>query len=298
MSDWSGWVLAQTGARALTEIIPLQRLWGGYGHLLRLGLDGAAWPSVILKQVEPPPGRDSLSDRRKVRSYEVERSWYLGPARQCEESCRVARCLGADDSRLLLEDLEQAGYRPGTPRLEDGLRWLASFHARFLGQSPEGLWDQGTYWHLATRPDEWQRLPDGPLKAAAATLDARLRSTRFPTLVHGDAKPSNFCWGEPGGAAVDFQYVGPGCGIRDVAYFMDCCLGEVGCLQQSDTWLDFYFDRLRQALGNPDFFPELESEWRGLFCVAWSDFCRFEQGWRGPAPLGPFTLEQLRLALG
>lgn len=300
-------VLSHTGARAVTEVTRLQGLWGGYGELLRLHLAGGPVPSVILKLVVPPEGaHETASDRRKRRSYAVEQAWYLEGARRCDADCRVASCYAVErrqeSSLLLLEDLQNAGFHPGRPpRIRAGLQWLAHFHARFLGAPPPGLWEQGSYWHLETRREEWARMPAGSLKDAAEALDRRLRSARYQTLLHGDSKPANFCWGPDGTAsAVDFQYVGPGCGIRDTAYFLDCCLGESGCQSEADGWLDFYFVVLRQALEQHAHdldAAELESEWRSLFPVAWSDFCRFEQGWRGPSPLGAYSQLQLTRAL-
>lgn len=288
------WVLRQTGARALTEVTRLQELWGGYGELLRLRFEGA--PSAILKRIAPPEGaRQSVSGRRKRRSYEVELNWYQEGARRCDSDCRVAACLAVErPSLLLLEDLQNAGFHPRGRQgdLRAGLRWLAHFHARFLDSVPEGLWEQGTYWHLETRREEWQRMPPSVLKDAAEAWDRRLRAARFQTLLHGDAKPANFLWTADGrAAAVDFQYTGPGAGIRDVAYFLDCCVGE----DSPEDWLDFYFGELRHAVGSE--LNELEAEWRSLFPVAWSDFCRFEQGWRGSFPLGPYSRRQIEKAL-
>ena len=284
----------------VVESVLLQNLWGGYGELRRLQLrDGR---SVIVKRVVPPVGAgESVSDRRKRRSYEVEWSWYRHGAPLCAGACRVAECLAAEGPVLLLENLTEAGFYPGRPpQIEAGLRWLAGFHARFLGQSPPGLWDEGSYWHLATRREEWDRMPAGPLKDAAAALDLRLREARYQTLVHGDSKPANFLWHSDGtAAAVDFQYVGRGCGIRDVAYFLDCCLGYNGREADAPQWVDRYFGWLREALAREGHLADgLEAEWRSLFAVAWADFCRFEQGWAGPSPLSVFSLAQLRLALG
>lgn len=279
------WVLARTGASALTSAEIIQELWGGCGRLLRIHL--ADRPSVILKHIEPPAG-GSAGDQRKRRSYEVEWQWYREHA-PSDERCRVARCLACEGPFLLLEDLANAGFERIRPPREEhvaqGLRWLAHFHRTFLGERPPGLWEQGTYWHLATRQEEWARMVPGPLKDHAEELDRRLREARFQTVVHGDAKPSNFLWGSHMAAAVDFQYVGPGCGIRDVAYFLDCCSAH------DPHWLDLYFETLQAD-------PELEREWRELFPVAWSDYARFYQGWAGSAHLDAYTQMQLQLALG
>ncbi|MBS2036760.1 phosphotransferase [bacterium] len=291
--DWERWVGARLGRVRESSLI--QRLWGGYGDLRRVYLENGT--SVILKLVRPPQeARLSASDRRKRLSYEVERAWYLGPARQCDERCRVARLLEVERAGeiclMLLEDLANAGYAPGRPpNIGAGLSWLAHFHRRFLGSRPEGLWEQGGYWHLETRQDELNRMPAGPLKDSAGLLDRCLRRARFQTLIHGDSKPANFLWhGQGRAAAVDFQYVGVGCGIRDVAYYLDCCLSHRGAEAEIEDWLDFYFRELAAD-------PELESEWRRLFPVAWIDYARFYQGWGRGDELGPFSRELLGRAL-
>ncbi len=306
---WVPWVLQRTGARSIQTVTRLQDLWGGYGQLLRLRLDGPI-TSAILKWVTPPPlAVDTISDQRKRRSYEVEQNWYLQGSLACDTDCRVARCLGVErqqeSSLLLLEDLQLAGFHPtrppGSQHLQAALRWLAHFHSNFLGQRLSGLWAQGGYWHLQTRTEEWQRMPSGPLKEAAPRFDELLRGARYQTLLHGDAKPSNFCFHpNASAAAVDFQYIGPGCGIRDVAYLLDCFLDDIGCLIQAESCLDVYFQTLRLAMaddGHQTAIDPLEAEWRALFPVAWCDFQRFYQGWsRRPVGLGPFTLAQYRQA--
>ena len=124
---------------------------------------------------------------------------------------------------MVLEDLDAAGFpvrlaSVSPLQLRSCLDWLATFHATFLGVAPEGLWESGTYWHLATRSEELAALDDLRLKEAAPVIDQRLSAARFQTLVHGDAKLANFCFSEEddGVAAVDFQYVGGGCGMKDV----------------------------------------------------------------------------------
>lgn len=299
--QWSDWVLGVTGASQITDQVVVQSLWGGCGELLRLRLRGGAVESVILKRVVPLG--HSYSDRRKQRSYEVEQHFYRHLSARCDATCRVARWLGSVQqdgfSLLLLEDLREAGFTPhrgiGAAQIRQGLHWLAHFHARFLGVAGEGLWEQGSYWHLQTRPEEWQRMPAGALKQLAPALDQCLRRVQFVTLVHGDSKPANFLWSAEGvAAAVDFQYVGGGCGIRDVAYFLDCCLHEDGCEAQADNWLDFYFDVLRSALGQS--MADLEEEWRAVFPVAWADYCRFWLGWGRRAELGAYSQKQVQRA--
>jgi len=169
-------------------------------------------------------------------------------------------------------------------KLEACLQWLAHFHATFLHAKPTDLWETGTYWHLETRLDELEALDDIPLKKAAPAIDAKLQAARFQTLVHGDAKLANFCFSEDGNrvAAVDFQYVGGGCGMKDLAYFLGSCLDENACEKQQSELLDFYFHHLRQALAEkqPNSQADaIESEWRALFPIAWTDFHRFLKGW-------------------
>ncbi|WP_369795105.1 phosphotransferase [Halioglobus sp. HI00S01] len=192
---------------------------------------------------------------------------------------------------MLLTDLDAAGFddRKQAVDLADihaCLDWLAAFHATFLGSDAIGLWECGTYWHLDTRPDELAALTDIPLREAAPHIDAVLRRSDFQTLVHGDAKLANFCFATIGGtprvAAVDFQYVGAGCGMKDVAYFIGSCLDEAQCAALETALLDYYFGALgtHARLRHPAIdHRALEAQWRELYDVAWADFHRFVKGW-------------------
>jgi hypothetical protein len=286
-----------TGADAVTLDQRLQALWGGYGELWRAELHrGTTLTRVVVKSVRPPRDDASRSHRRKLRSYDVEQAFYRRYAARCAElpSCRVAHAvkLLAEDGGWLfvLEDLDEAGFserrsHTGAPHVAATLRWLATFHARFLGTAPEGLWKVGTYWHLGTRPDELTAMRHDALRQAAPRLDAALNAARFKTLVHGDAKLENVCF-ERGGevALVDFQYTGGGVGIKDVAYFLSSCLAPRECEAQVPRYLDEYFRELVSAVrANADRaavdVAALESEWRALFPLAWVDFYRFLLGW-------------------
>jgi hypothetical protein len=299
-SDFLPLIKQATGADQLelTEII--QELWSGYGTIRRYRLTGAARQQVIVKHIcvpeqqQHPRGWDTdLSHQRKLRSYQVERCWYADWHQRCPSACRVPECLAIasrdDETLLVLEDLDAAGYPERRESLSEKellscIAWLAHFHANFLGQNPDGLWPQGTYWHLATRPDELAALTDLPLKNAAATIDRMLRECPYQTLVHGDAKLANFCFSTDGQqvAAVDFQYVGGGCGMQDLAYFIGSCLSEQECEAQESWLLDQYFTFFKTALETTPSelaAAQVEASWRPLFPVAWTDFHRFLKGW-------------------
>lgn len=284
-----------TGADEVLLGERLQALWGGYGELWRAELhSGTTRTPVVVKSVRPPGDDASRSHKRKLRSYEVERVFYERYAARCAEppSCRVARpskVLAEDGGWLfVLEDLDAAGFagrRRVAVDVEATLRWLATFHARFLGAAPEGLWKVGTYWQLATRPDELGAMRNDALRQAAPRIDAVLNGARFKTLVHGDAKLDNVCFGSDAEVAlVDFQYVGGGVGVKDVAYFLNGCLSPRECEALVPRYLDAYFRELSSALGanagsaDADV-AALEREWRALFPLAWVDFYRFLLGW-------------------
>ena len=288
------------GAEGIFHMEDVQTLWSGYGRIMRYGIEGGDRDTVIIKHVKlPHKGKHprgwntDLSHKRKVRSYHVESAWYRDYAARCGDACRVAECLaleeGKDEFLMVFEDLDAGGFplRKVSAAMDDMtacLEWLAGFHALFMGEKPVGLWSSGTYWHLSTRPDELKALDDAALKSAAGRIDNKLNSARYRSFVHGDAKLANFCFPEGGGpvAAVDFQYVGGGCGMKDVAYFIGSCLREEECRAYEEDLLAFYFSALGEALkscGRGDDAPAIEEEWRGLFDFAWTDFHRFVKGW-------------------
>jgi hypothetical protein len=270
------WIATATGARAARRTEHIQTLWSGYGEILRVELDGGIAPTAIVKCVQPPArATGTVSDRRKRRSYDVETAFYRDLAPRCDDTCRVARLYAsrvtAEGWLLVLEDLDARGYadrrdEANGAALAACLRWLASFHARFLGEPCEQL---GTYWHLATRRDELAAIADRDVRAAAPVLDAQLSAARFQTILHGDPKEANFCFTRDGRAvaAVDFQYTGRGCGMKDVAYLLH------GRNDDPAPHLDTYFRYLGAT-------AELEAEWRALYPIAVRDFQRFLAGWR------------------
>lgn len=294
-------VLTATKAREIIKVDTIQQLWSGYGQLLRCTLDGGIADTVVVKHVKLPT--DSIhprgwntnrSHQRKLKSYHVEMAWYANLARKCDRQCRVPKIYHAEEQSeemlMIMEDLNGVGFPDRRvdatlDEIKSCLRWLAHFHAKFMDVKTDDLWDVGTYWHLDTRPDELESMLDQDLKAVANDIDKKLNSAKYQTLVHGDAKLANFCFSPDGTkvAAVDFQYVGHGCGMKDVAYLLSSCLLHEEDLNNCESeLLDFYFKCLDHALTEYQLcsdFVHIQKEWRALYPYAWADFYRFLDGW-------------------
>ncbi|APZ46253.1 choline kinase [Polaribacter reichenbachii] len=285
-------ILQKTGASSLQEKEVIQSLWSGYGKIIRVTLEGSPLKSVVVKNVQLPKQlnhprgwNSDIGHQRKLKSYQVESYWYKNYSNQSK--ARLPKCLAITKKEgevlIVLEDLDESGFllrkqNVSWLEIEACLQWLANFHASFLGKDPIGLWEVGTYWHLATRPQELKVLEDIELKKAAAAIDNALSNCQHKTFVHGDAKLANFCFSKNGQVAgVDFQYVGGGCGMKDVAYFVGSCLNENDCERLESKILDTYFSHLHNAIGYKN--EALEKEWRALYYVAWADFHRFLKGW-------------------
>ena len=293
-------VLECTLASDYTSREAIQSLWSGYGKIERWKLSGGRNKQVISKLVIPEVGEHprgwntDVSHQRKLKSYQVETNWYESIRKRDKPlAARIPSCHGGknvgDQVLLVLEDLDASGFTGRRSSVNENewkacVRWLASFHLGNMNQSTEGLWESGTYWHLQTRPDELARLDDARLREAAPAIDQELKDVKYQTLVHGDAKLANFCFDQEGTevAAVDFQYIGGGCGMKDLAYFVGSCFRDEEAERMEDEVLDFYFSQIRefnQKLGEPVSENELEMDWRPLYRVAWADFHRFMKGW-------------------
>jgi len=200
-------VRQRLGASSLEVSERIQSLWSGYGAIYRCSVEGASevpGGSVVVKHVKPPSELNhprgwasSQSHERKLRSYRVEQKFYESYAPLSDQDSRVPNSHFLEENvgewLFALEDLDASGFSVrrhslGEAQLRSCVRWLAEFHALHLGTKPEGLWEVGTYWHLATRPDELAVMADDRLRDVASAIDRRLSSARFQTLVHGDAK--------------------------------------------------------------------------------------------------------------
>ena len=87
------------------------------------------------------------------------------------------------------------------------------------------------------------------LKEKASLIDKKLNTAKYKTIIHGDAKIANFCFAEDSTkvAAVDFQYVGSGVGIKDVVYFLGSVLNESELEKYSDELIGYYFNEIKRV---------------------------------------------------
>ena len=294
-ANFKFYLLQETKASACEEIEVIQSLWSGYGKISRYRLIGSSKKTVVVKyislnQVEDHPRgwNTDYSHDRKVKSYEVETHWYEQWNQRCTNACPVPEFIGSysegKDQWIVLEDLNE-NYPQRKEQLDFSevkvcLSWLANFHGTFLNEKPNGLWEIGTYWNLETRPEEFEKIEHQELKSKAKHIDEALNQCSYQTIIHGDAKLANFCFSEDGlkVAAVDFQYIGGGCGMKDVAYFLGSCLSSSECEMYENELLNFYFLELEKAAGEVNFLG-LESEWREMYPIACADFTRFLLGW-------------------
>jgi hypothetical protein len=294
-----------------------------------MDLGGFSQPQVIVKHVEPKVANrhenrnfDEISHARKLRSYSVEKTWYEQYAIECGTDCRIPSNYGLFEQGnhwvFVLEDLDLAGFTrrvtsPNHAEVQAVLRWLAAFHATYLGRDGQGLWPCGSYWHLGTRRNELPRITDGYLRKSATLFDLRLNESTYKTLVHGDAKIDNFCFLDPtydpnektqspsSVAAVDFQYVGGGCGMRDIAYFFSSVWRPEECNALAEEALEYYFEQLTSFLKHlqPLIDPaKVREDWEPLYAFAWADFYRFLCGWApGHYDDDPYAKSMVRRAL-
>ena len=281
----------------LTEQV--QSLWSGYGRIVRCKSD-LTDTCYIVKEIQPTEASDhprgwntSVSHQRKLTSYQVEANFYQYYAQLTDEHSRVPTLIASritdTYTLLVMEDLDYSGYneRKEIAQWNDlavAIKWLAYFHARFMHSSADNLWSTGTYWHLSTRQDEFSAMAASELKQAASDIDKVLNNAQFQTLVHGDAKFENLCFYPDGKkvAAVDFQYIGKGSGVKDLAYLVGSCLSEDKLIEFDHRILDEYLTQLKKALVHYEValdFEALSKETHALYPVAWADFYRFLLGW-------------------
>ncbi|RPB17426.1 hypothetical protein P167DRAFT_515826 [Morchella conica CCBAS932] len=226
------------------------------------------------------------------------------------------------DAALLIDDLTKTfplspSHRYSPAHTSAVIRWLANFHAAYWGwgeaaelelippplqaaapDEARGVWQRGGYWYLDTRAEEMQCLLDDDgdggyafllphVQAVAERLRVR-PGDLGATLMHGDCKGANIVFAPPGGdgevrcALYDFQYVGVGLGVQDLAYFLGTSV-DVRLLEGGgeDALLRGYYDELVAALGRRGVevggytWEVLVGQWEWALV----DWMRFMAGW-------------------
>jgi len=257
----------------------IARLWGGMGFIYVVAIPSRKF---IVKQVIMPSGRLSFGDQRKAESYQVEAIFYQNIAKDLiEQGLSLPEPYYVEKSQRSI--LICMSYLPArrSADTKGALTWLATLHALTWGEVADefvdsGLQSCGSYWHLDTRPDEHQDMPnrgwEGRLKRAARAIDERLKRDPMQCIIHGDAKEANILQQKDGSIAFcDFQYCGKGPPSKDLAYFL-CSSEEI-----EDEFIAFYYDELCERLSE-DQQPSL-SQLKDSLDLALADFARFMSGW-------------------
>lgn len=177
-------------------------------------------------------------------------------------------------------------------------------------QHKEGPWLNGGYTYLATRGTEFASLKSDKKSEWArqlceaavdsehciAELVARVLSPSasshssvadYVTLIHGDVKSENLFATSSGSdtAFFDFQYVGLGLGVCDLAKLFTCSvpsellgagLGESRAMDAGErALLEFYQQKIQEVSGKTYPWETLENHWKSALV----DWLRFQASW-------------------
>lgn len=189
---------------------------------------------------------------------------------------------------------------------------LEEVQAETQNISEKAVWLNGGYTYLATRRteysrlasdhnDEWSSLLTAHVPGTnhdiaevasiflAPTTKGRAATTDYQTLIHGDVKSENLFTSNSGEqvAFYDFQYVGLGLGVCDLAKLFTCSVPldmlvssrsiprELEMQSGEKKLLRRYWERLREVSGK-------EYDW-SVFVMHWEtalvDWLRFQASW-------------------
>ncbi|AOT10528.1 hypothetical protein [Pseudoalteromonas luteoviolacea] len=292
-------------------------LWNGCGTLEKFQIGNKKY-AVKISQVPENLShvnikQTAFSLQRKVNSYIKEQYFYSQFAEALPSACLTPKALELIESDgtfvTVLEDFEAFGFgnidTATNAHVKSMLSWLASFHANWICENIVnthfGVLGFGNYWHLATRPDEFSKMSNLPLKKAAYVIDETLSNTRYKTLIHGDAKLANFAFNELQVIGYDFQHTGLGNGLSDVMLLFTTVFDARQMESEASVLLDYYFCSLKQTLKAQNSSIDcdaLETEWRNCWSFIWADFYRFLSGWRPAHPkINSYMKRQTQIAL-
>ena len=183
-------------------------LWAGMGTIVAItacSKDGGERLALVAKRIVCA-NPQSLGDRRKAASYDVECYYYERFTADLRAAAGFAispegLAVRREDGRrtILMSTLPQtclSSIRIGF-EAEAALRSVAALHAFFFGDKADaavaaGLAAQGTYWYLDTRLEELSGVGNTTIemrfKRAARAIDERLKRDSAQTCVHGGAR--------------------------------------------------------------------------------------------------------------
>ena len=269
------WLSRHLGLAGATSVAVTSVGQGQVANCFRLTIEHDGGRSSVIAKV-PSDDQVSRSTAALQHLYEREVSFYQHLATNI--ATRTPRCSFAerddtDNFLLLLEDLSPSavidqfiGVSIGTARA--GLSALAGLHGPTHAKTSlhDAAWLRGVSTEL--RPLYESVLPilfDQFLDRYDARLEAELRTmvlalkdrlalfsdyvTQFPCVTHGDFRTDNLlidaCDGTVALAVVDWQTIGVGSPLLDVAYFLTTSLSPEDCARDEFELLDYYLAKMR-----------------------------------------------------
>ncbi|CAH9066779.1 hypothetical protein PSECIP111951_03643 [Pseudoalteromonas holothuriae] len=292
-------MLYQFLSEQFSEVIDKDKhtlLWSGCGEVRKMCLDEQ---NVVVKFSYVPKQlvhrhiqQSDFALSRKRTSYKIELTFYQWFHTNPKAGCQIPELIFSSQKNnatcLVLADFSYQGFVQHTDvsmqQHHAILSWLARFHSQFINQSEQIGWQQGGYWHLATRPDEWQRMHHHGLKTQAQYIDDLVTHCPYRCVIHGDAKVANFALDNHLNViGYDFQYVGGGVGVQDVMLYFTSVFDETSLFNHADRLLEYYLKQLNAHLRinhSTDYVINVINSWRALWPVVWADFHRFLLGWK------------------
>ena len=269
------WLAEHLTLRDVTQVTTSSVGHGQVANCYRLVVErGDAPPTSLIAKV---PSLDAVSRSTAAlqRLYEREVSFYQLLASKV--SIRTPECFFArrdenDDFLLILEDLSPAALIDQFGGIDvemarHGLTALAGLHGptHALEDLHRSSWLRGVSEALAplyasVLPalfDQFLVRYDGRLdddvRVMVMTLRERLSqfsgyTTPHPCVTHGDFRTDNLlidaCDGVVPLAVVDWQTVGVGSPLLDVAYFLTTSLSPEDCIRHETELIDYYLDAM------------------------------------------------------
>ena len=271
----AAWVGEQLGIDDATSLSSTRVGSGQVAHCHRLRLTRSGEPPIDVIAKVPSSNDLSRATAAALHLYEREVAFYSELAAHIDT--RTPRCYFAqrdenDNFLLLLEDLSPAAdvdQFTGVTRdmARHGLEALAGLHGPTHARSDlrcapwlAGVGQSLAPLYAAVLPslfdqflERYARRLDGATRETVEALKARLDLygdyvTPHPCVTHGDFRAENLLIDAVGGtipmAVVDWQTIGVGSPLLDVAYFLTTSLSAEDCATHEDELLDEYLERL------------------------------------------------------